>query len=277
MTTGPIARPVTRSVQRTGRSRNVARRVHGALHIVADDPTALAAGRHRARIGIRQRDLLSSLAIIEHSGRGRHSVCLVLALRLAAGEAWALATGTRSRIADPPILRCSFACACGRHPCVVRHAWTAIKSGKKLEDFLIPGAAASKANGGKKAKSARPCVLAPAHAGLENVVLVTHQLAHVHGRGVVRNSGRKGGEGTGRGSAQPCASRGTQRTVAPELRTFARRAVAAEMELMEMSCRRPGEAWSLPAIAARVLAFSARRNGAEKLSRCGDRFRQQAV
>ena len=31
---------------------------------------------------------------------------------------------------------------------------TAIKSGKKLEDFLIPGAAASKANGGKKAKSA---------------------------------------------------------------------------------------------------------------------------
>ena len=29
----------------------------------------------------------------------------------------------------------------------------AIKSGKKLEDFLIPGAAASKANGGKKAKS----------------------------------------------------------------------------------------------------------------------------
>src|SRR5450755_845171 len=30
----------------------------------------------------------------------------------------------------------------------------AIKSGKKLEDFLIPGAAASKANGGKKAKSA---------------------------------------------------------------------------------------------------------------------------
>jgi hypothetical protein len=62
-----------------------------------------------------------------------------------------------------------------------------------------------------------------------------------------------------------------------ELRTFARRAVAAEMELMEMSCRRPGEAWSLPAIAARVLAFSARRNGAKKLSRCGDRFRQQAV
>jgi DNA-binding protein H-NS len=30
----------------------------------------------------------------------------------------------------------------------------AIKSGKKLEDFLIPGAAASKANGGKRAKSA---------------------------------------------------------------------------------------------------------------------------
>ena len=57
--------------------------------------------------------------------------------------------------------------------------------------------------------------------------------------------------------------------MAPELRTFARLAVAAEMELMEMSCRRPGEAWSLPAIAARVLAFSARRNGAEKLSRAG--------
>jgi hypothetical protein len=44
-----------------------------------------------------------------------------------------------------------------------------------------------------------------------------------------------------------------------------------------MSCRRPGEAWSLPAFAAPALAFSARRHGAEKLSRCGDRFRQQAV
>ena len=29
---------------------------------------------------------------------------------------------------------------------------------------------------------------------------------------------------------------------------------AAEMELMEMSCRRPGEAWSLPAVAAPALA-----------------------
>jgi len=28
------------------------RRIHSALHIVADDPAALAAGRHRARIGI---------------------------------------------------------------------------------------------------------------------------------------------------------------------------------------------------------------------------------
>jgi hypothetical protein len=29
---------------------------------------------------------------------------------------------------------------------------------------------------------------------------------------------------------------------------------AAEMELMEMSCRRPGEAWSLPALAAPAVA-----------------------
>jgi hypothetical protein len=34
------------------------RRIHGALHVVADDPAAFAAGRHRARIGIGQRDLL---------------------------------------------------------------------------------------------------------------------------------------------------------------------------------------------------------------------------
>jgi hypothetical protein len=32
-----------------------------------------------------------------------------------------------------------------------------------------------------------------------------------------------------------------------------------------------GEVWSLPAIAVPALAFSARRHGAEKLSRCGDR------
>jgi hypothetical protein len=29
---------------------------------------------------------------------------------------------------------------------------------------------------------------------------------------------------------------------------------AAEMELMEMSCRRPGEAWSIPALAAPAVA-----------------------
>jgi hypothetical protein len=29
---------------------------------------------------------------------------------------------------------------------------------------------------------------------------------------------------------------------------------AAEMELMEMSCRRPGEAWSVPALAAPAVA-----------------------
>jgi len=46
---------------------------------------------------------------------------------------------------------------------------------------------------------------------------------------------------------------------------------------MEMSCRRLGEAWSLPAIAAPALAFSARWHGAEKLSKSGHRFRQQAV
>jgi len=34
------------------------RRIHRALHIVADHPAALAAGRHRTRIGIGQRDLL---------------------------------------------------------------------------------------------------------------------------------------------------------------------------------------------------------------------------
>ena len=33
-------------------------RVDGGLHVVADDPGALAAGRHRTRIGIGQRDLL---------------------------------------------------------------------------------------------------------------------------------------------------------------------------------------------------------------------------
>ena len=44
-----------------------------------------------------------------------------------------------------------------------------------------------------------------------------------------------------------------------------------------MSCRRLGEAWSLPAIAAPALAFSARWHGAEKLSKSGHRFRQQAV
>jgi hypothetical protein len=51
---------------------------------------------------------------------------------------------------------------------------------------------------------------------------------------------------------------------------------AAEMELMEMSCRRPGEAWSVPALAAPALAFSARRHGVDKLSKSGHRFRQQA-
>jgi len=35
------------------------------------------------------------------------------------------------------------------------------------------------------------------------------------------------------------------------------------MELMEMSCRRPGEAWSLPAVAAPALAFWARRRGVD--------------
>jgi hypothetical protein len=38
-----------------------------------------------------------------------------------------------------------------------------------------------------------------------------------------------------------------------------------------------GQATCSTAIAAPALAFSARRHGAEKLSRCGDRFRQQAV
>ena len=51
----------------------------------------------------------------------------------------------------------------------------------------------------------------------------------------------------------------------------------AHLELMEMSCRRLGEAWSLPAIAAPALAFSARWHGAEKLSKSGHRFRQQVV
>ena len=40
---------------------------------------------------------------------------------------------------------------------------------------------------------------------------------------------------------------------------------------------RPMPAWSLPAIPAPALAFSARRHGAEKLSKSGHRIRQQAV
>jgi hypothetical protein len=50
-----------------------------------------------------------------------------------------------------------------------------------------------------------------------------------------------------------------------------------------MSCRRPGEAWSLPAVAAPALAFWARRRGVDNAAvgkeffKSGHRFRQQGV
>src|ERR1700674_2599445 len=55
------------------------------------------------------------------------------------------------------------------------------------------------------------------------------------------------------------------------------------MELMEMSCRRPGSALSRPAVAAPALAFWARRRGVDNAAvgkeffKSGHRFRQQAV
>jgi hypothetical protein len=61
------------------------------------------------------------------------------------------------------------------------------------------------------------------------------------------------------------------------------RADAAEMELMEMSCRRPREAWSLPAVAAPALALWARWRGVDNAAvgkeffKSGHRFRQQGV